>query len=123
MHIRDITDIDVDWLTGNIYFTEKSDDYVGVCSPGGNLCTKLLGEDPSQRPKIVDPSTIAVAPTHGYSIFIYSILYTVHWTVELTFEGAPQVELLVTFSEVTDVLASALGEPLHFKFLAKFQKC
>lgn len=61
--IKNVSDIDIDWITGNIYFTDINQGYIAVCSSNGRLCTKL-------QEKIDKPKALALAPKHGYSKII-----------------------------------------------------
>ncbi|XP_018579962.1 putative vitellogenin receptor [Anoplophora glabripennis] len=38
-------DLAVDWLTGNIYFTDVEKQHIGVCTSTGDHCTVLLNKD------------------------------------------------------------------------------
>ncbi|KAG5883038.1 hypothetical protein JTB14_028377 [Gonioctena quinquepunctata] len=38
-------DLAVDWLTGNIYFTDAEKKHIGVCNSQGSHCTVLVNED------------------------------------------------------------------------------
>lgn len=53
-------DIAVDWLTGNIYFTDAILKHIAVCSSNGSFCTILV-----QTSKMQQPRAIAVYPPEG----------------------------------------------------------
>ncbi|CAG9862634.1 unnamed protein product [Phyllotreta striolata] len=38
-------DLAIDWLTGNIYFTDGEKKHIGVCSPDGTHCAVLINKD------------------------------------------------------------------------------
>lgn len=38
-------DLAVDWLTGNIYFTDAEKQHIGVCTNTGDYCTVLVNKD------------------------------------------------------------------------------
>lgn len=46
-------DVSVDWLTGNIYFTDGTLGHVGVCTSTGSYCTVLLKLDHIEQPRAV----------------------------------------------------------------------
>lgn len=52
-------DIAIDWLTGNLYFTDRQYMHVAVCSNDGNHCTSLVNQD------IHQPRGIALYPQEG----------------------------------------------------------
>lgn len=52
-------DLAIDWLTGNIYFTDSEMDHIGVCNSSGKICTILVNED------IDSPRSIALHITQG----------------------------------------------------------
>lgn len=52
-------DIAVDWLTGNLYFTDRNYMHIGVCSNDGRHCVSLVNEDVHQ------PRSIALLPQEG----------------------------------------------------------
>lgn len=52
-------DLAVDWLTGNIYFTDSELRHIGVCTNDGNHCVVLINED------IHKPRGIALNPVEG----------------------------------------------------------
>lgn len=52
-------DLAVDWVTGNIYFTDVEVQHIGVCLNNGSACTVLINED------IDKPRAIIVLPTEG----------------------------------------------------------
>ncbi|KAJ8934130.1 hypothetical protein NQ314_013589 [Rhamnusium bicolor] len=43
-------DLSVDWLTGNIYFTDAEKQHIGVCTNDGYHCTVLINKD-IQKPR------------------------------------------------------------------------
>lgn len=53
-------DIAVDWLTGNIYFTDAILNHIAVCTSNGSFCTILL-----QTSMMRQPRAIAVHPPEG----------------------------------------------------------
>lgn len=44
-------DIAVDWLTGNIYFTDATRTHVAVCTDNGHYCTQLVYSKEMDRPR------------------------------------------------------------------------
>lgn len=52
-------DIAVDWLTGNLYFTDGSLMHIAVCSNDGTHCAVLVNED------VYNPRSIALLPQQG----------------------------------------------------------
>ncbi|KAJ9573514.1 hypothetical protein L9F63_009078, partial [Diploptera punctata] len=52
-------DLEVDWITGNIYFTDAGAKHIGVCDNNGTLCTIIVNKD------IEKPRAIALIPTEG----------------------------------------------------------
>ncbi|XP_014221207.1 vitellogenin receptor-like isoform X1 [Trichogramma pretiosum] len=52
-------DIAVDWVTGNIYFTDSMYKHIGVCSKGGAFCTVIVKENTEK------PRGIALLPSEG----------------------------------------------------------
>ncbi|KAJ8672687.1 hypothetical protein QAD02_003947, partial [Eretmocerus hayati] len=52
-------DISVDWITGNIYFTDSMYKHVGVCDKDGNFCTVIIKENTEK------PRGIALLPSEG----------------------------------------------------------
>nr|BAE93218.1 vitellogenin receptor [Rhyparobia maderae] len=52
-------DLEVDWITGNIYFTDLEKKHIGVCNNNGSLCTVIVNED------IEKPRAIALLPNEG----------------------------------------------------------
>lgn len=44
-------DVAVDWLTGNIYFTDASRTHVAVCTDNGYFCTQLVSSKEMERPR------------------------------------------------------------------------
>nr|XP_012143749.1 PREDICTED: vitellogenin receptor [Megachile rotundata] len=59
-------DIAVDWVTGNIYFTDSGYMHIGVCSNDGNYCTILI------RDRKEKPRGLALLPSNG-------IMYWSEW--------------------------------------------
>lgn len=53
-----VTSLAVDWITGNIYFTDESNKHIGVCNSNGTYCTVLIIEQSN-------PTSIALLPTSG----------------------------------------------------------
>lgn len=43
--------LSVDWLTGNIYFTDGGRSYVAVCDGTGNTCVKLVSSKVVEKPR------------------------------------------------------------------------
>ncbi|XP_025153783.1 vitellogenin receptor isoform X2 [Harpegnathos saltator] len=54
-----LTDIAVDWITGNIYFTDEGYARIGVCDNNGTYCTVLINE------QINKPKGLALLPNKG----------------------------------------------------------
>ncbi|XP_065166985.1 vitellogenin receptor Yl-like [Atheta coriaria] len=52
-------DLAVDWITGNIYFTDSEMQHLGVCTNDGSVCTVLVNKD------IDKPRAIALHPSDG----------------------------------------------------------
>lgn len=50
-------DLAIDWLTGNIYFTDGKMQHIGVCNNDGTHCAVLVNKD-VQKPRgiVLDPS-------------------------------------------------------------------
>ncbi|XP_050452085.1 vitellogenin receptor isoform X1 [Cataglyphis hispanica] len=48
----------VDWITGNVYFTDEDNKYIGVCDSNGTYCTILINNQ-------FKPNGIALLPTKG----------------------------------------------------------
>ncbi|XP_015118506.1 vitellogenin receptor-like [Diachasma alloeum] len=50
--------IAVDWITGNIYFTDELQKRIGVCTNSGSHCTSIITED-TKKPRglVLHPST------------------------------------------------------------------
>lgn len=46
-------DLAVDWLTGNIYFTDSSRSHVAVCTNTGYFCTQLVYHEAMERPRAI----------------------------------------------------------------------
>lgn len=44
-------DISIDWLTGNIYFTDAGRSHIAVCNGNGDYCTELVSTDIMERPR------------------------------------------------------------------------
>ncbi|XP_032678623.1 vitellogenin receptor-like [Odontomachus brunneus] len=57
--LDEVSDIAVDWITGNIYFTDKGNMNIGVCDNNGTYCTILING------KTKKPTAIALLPTNG----------------------------------------------------------
>jgi hypothetical protein len=49
----------VDWVTGNIYFTDTEAKHIGVCLNDGSACAIAIGKDMDK------PRAIALLPTDG----------------------------------------------------------
>lgn len=58
-------DLAVDWLTGNIYFTDVEYKHIGVCTSDGSHCTSLVNVD------IQKPRGIVLDVNNGYVHFKY----------------------------------------------------
>ena len=52
-------DLAVDWVTGNIYFTDVEAKHIGVCTNNGSSCAVIVNAD------IDKPRAIALIPTEG----------------------------------------------------------
>lgn len=52
-------DIAVDWVTGNIYFTDRNYQRIAVCDNNGTYCTVIINE------KIEKPRAIVLSPKSG----------------------------------------------------------
>lgn len=52
-------DLDVDFITGNIYFTDAERQHIGVCTNDGSHCTVLVNKD------IHKPRGIVLYPEEG----------------------------------------------------------
>lgn len=52
-------DLAVDWVTGNIYFTDSEMSHIGVCTNDGMHCSVLINED------IRKPRGIVLNPADG----------------------------------------------------------
>ncbi|KAI4466638.1 vitellogenin receptor-like protein-related-related [Holotrichia oblita] len=52
-------DLAIDWITGNIYFTDSEMQHIGVCSKNGEKCTVIVNKD------IDKPRGIALNPAEG----------------------------------------------------------
>lgn len=52
-------DLAIDWITGNIYFTDSEMQHIGVCSKNGEKCTVIVNKD------INKPRGIALNPAEG----------------------------------------------------------
>lgn len=75
-NIGEISDMDIDWITNNIYFTDIKRGHIAVCNSNATLCTVL------HNVPLKDPKTLALAPKYGYSAYIS--------TVQLTGNGSSQ---------------------------------
>lgn len=53
-------DLAIDWATGNIYFTDGEESFIGVCSKLGKECTALVNDN------VAKPRGIALLVTKGY---------------------------------------------------------
>ena len=49
----------LDWITGNVYYTDDVMGHIGVCSPTTQLCAVIADEGVNQ------PEGIAVNPVNG----------------------------------------------------------
>jgi hypothetical protein len=49
----------LDWITGNIYFTDYEAKHIGVCTNNGTLCTILVNKDMDK------PRGMTVLPIDG----------------------------------------------------------
>ncbi|KOX76539.1 Vitellogenin receptor [Melipona quadrifasciata] len=61
-------DMAVDWVTGNVYFTDSGYMHIGVCSNDGSYCTVII-EEPNDKPR-----SLALLPSSG-------IMYWSKWGV------------------------------------------
>jgi hypothetical protein len=52
-------DVALDWVTGNIYFTDYEAKHIGVCTNNGSFCTVLVNKG------IDKPRGVVVLPTDG----------------------------------------------------------
>jgi len=52
-------DLEIDYVTGNIYFTDAEKKHIGVCTETGFVCTVLHNED------IDKPRSLALFPQKG----------------------------------------------------------
>jgi hypothetical protein len=52
-------DLAVDWVTGNIYFTDAGAQHIGVCTNNGSFCTVLVNKDMDK------PRGIILLPAEG----------------------------------------------------------
>uniref|UniRef100_A0A1Y1N8E6 Vitellogenin receptor n=1 Tax=Photinus pyralis TaxID=7054 RepID=A0A1Y1N8E6_PHOPY len=59
-------DLAVDWMTGNIYFTDAELKHIGVCTNDGMYCTVLVNQD------VQNPRSIVLYPEKG-------IMYWTDW--------------------------------------------
>lgn len=46
-------DLSVDWLTGNIYFTDSSVKHIAVCTANGFYCTNLISSEALDMPRAI----------------------------------------------------------------------
>lgn len=44
-------DLAIDWLTGNIYFTDATKNHIAVCNNNGYYCTQLVYSDAMENPR------------------------------------------------------------------------
>lgn len=44
-------DLAIDWLTGNIYFTDAMRDHIAVCTGNGSFCTQLVHSAAMDKPR------------------------------------------------------------------------
>ena len=58
----------VDWVTGNIYFTDSGYMHIGVCSNDGSYCTVII-EEPNDKPR-----SLALLPSKRCVRFKYKNL-------------------------------------------------
>lgn len=65
-------DLAVDWLTGNIYFTDSEMQHIGVCSNDGAHCSVLVNKD------IDKPRAIVLDPSNGYNSTFSSFLLRIY---------------------------------------------
>ncbi|XP_032691228.1 vitellogenin receptor-like isoform X2 [Odontomachus brunneus] len=58
-----LSDIAIDWITGNIYFTDIGHTHIGICDNSGTNCTILIDEQTG----LIDehPTALALLPTNG----------------------------------------------------------
>ncbi|XP_046386301.1 vitellogenin receptor-like [Ischnura elegans] len=53
-------ELTVDWLAGNLYFTDAEAHHIGVCTLNGDICTVLVNAD------VDSPRGITLIPQQGY---------------------------------------------------------
>ena len=59
LHLSDVEQMAIDWLTGNFYFVDDVDDRVFVCNKNGQTCVTLLDQE------LYNPKGIALDPAMG----------------------------------------------------------
>lgn len=60
-------DVAIDWVTGNIYFTDSSYKRIGVCDENGTYCTVVIKEN------IEKPRAIVLSSKSGLHFFLISV--------------------------------------------------
>lgn len=63
LHLSDVEQMAIDWLTGNFYFVDDVDDRVFVCNKNGQTCVTLLDQE------LYNPKGIALDPVMGFVLF------------------------------------------------------
>ncbi|CAH0549992.1 unnamed protein product [Brassicogethes aeneus] len=92
-------DLAVDWVTGNIYFTDAEKQHIGVCNTDGSHCTVLVNRD-IRKPRAIclnhvdgemywtdwgKPAQIAVASMDGTNDKPF-VTNDIHWPNGLTLD-------------------------------------